>query len=229
MKPKILIAFILISSLSKGQVFVQTHNDAAIGLDRKAWNGLNNTTQHSDGYAHDFTLPPSSDPCEEISSISVEVNFTNYTNNNACPHYLTYFNMFYGCSTYSGGATCLPATNLIAEPNYPVNVNPPIFNYGNPLGSPLNSNFVPNFGDNFSIDIIPVSDPGCNAVTNGHISHEYTITVTVTVSTNTSITPIFDPVADICSGDALTALPTTSNNGITGTWSPALDKTTTTT
>ena len=33
----------------------------------------------------------------------------------------------------------------------------------------------------------------------------------------------------ICSGDPLSPLPTTSNNGVTGTWSPALDNTITTT
>ncbi|MFK7834543.1 MAG: hypothetical protein AB8B52_14820, partial [Winogradskyella sp.] len=41
-------------------------------------------------------------------------------------------------------------------------------------------------------------------------------------------TPVFDPVDPICSGDDLLPLPTTSNNGITGTWSPAIDNTATT-
>ena len=41
--------------------------------------------------------------------------------------------------------------------------------------------------------------------------------------------PSFSPINPICSGSPLTALPTTSNNGVTGTWSPALDNTTTTT
>lgn len=41
--------------------------------------------------------------------------------------------------------------------------------------------------------------------------------------------PEFTPVAAICSGEALSALPATSNNGITGTWSPAINNTTTTT
>jgi gliding motility-associated-like protein len=54
-------------------------------------------------------------------------------------------------------------------------------------------------------------------------------TTTLTITVGSSITPTFDPVADICSGDALTPLATTSTNGITGTWSPALDNTTTTT
>jgi gliding motility-associated-like protein len=43
------------------------------------------------------------------------------------------------------------------------------------------------------------------------------------------ITAVFTQVAPICSGDALADLPTTSNNGVTGTWSPAMDNTATTT
>jgi hypothetical protein len=46
---------------------------------------------------------------------------------------------------------------------------------------------------------------------------------------NANVTPTFNPVAPICSGDALTALPTTSLNGITGTWLPALNNAATTT
>lgn len=44
-----------------------------------------------------------------------------------------------------------------------------------------------------------------------------------------SSTPVFDPVLAICSGATLTALPTTSLNGIKGTWAPALNNTETTT
>ncbi|MFT3683019.1 MAG: sugar-binding protein [Ferruginibacter sp.] len=43
-----------------------------------------------------------------------------------------------------------------------------------------------------------------------------------------SITPKFDAVAAICSGGTLNALPLTSTNSITGTWTPALNNTTTT-
>ena len=53
--------------------------------------------------------------------------------------------------------------------------------------------------------------------------------VMLTITVNQIVTPTFTPVASICSGDTLSPLPTTSNNGITGTWSPALDNTTTTT
>src|SRR5690606_12892240 len=49
------------------------------------------------------------------------------------------------------------------------------------------------------------------------------------ITVSASITPTFEVVDPICSGAALAALHTTSNNGITGTWSPALDNTQTTT
>ncbi len=52
---------------------------------------------------------------------------------------------------------------------------------------------------------------------------------TLTITVNPNVTPTFSAVASICAGDSLSALPTTSNNAITGTWAPALDNTTTTT
>jgi len=52
---------------------------------------------------------------------------------------------------------------------------------------------------------------------------------TMTITVNPLITPTFSQVAAICNGEALAALPTASKNGITGTWSPALNNTATTT
>ncbi|WP_284653340.1 choice-of-anchor L domain-containing protein [Flavobacterium terrisoli] len=51
----------------------------------------------------------------------------------------------------------------------------------------------------------------------------------LTVTVNPNITPTFPGVAPICSGDTLNPLPTTSNEGFVGTWSPALNNTATTT
>jgi alpha-tubulin suppressor-like RCC1 family protein len=51
-------------------------------------------------------------------------------------------------------------------------------------------------------------------------------TLTITVN---PVTPTFTAVTPICTGDVLVALPTTSTNGITGTWSPALNNSVTTT
>ncbi|MDI9255927.1 fibronectin type III domain-containing protein [Flavobacterium sedimenticola] len=52
---------------------------------------------------------------------------------------------------------------------------------------------------------------------------------TLTITVNQPIQATFDPVAAICEGDVLAALPTTSLNGYNGTWSPALNNTATTT
>jgi len=51
----------------------------------------------------------------------------------------------------------------------------------------------------------------------------------VPVTANTSIIPVFTLINDICSGTVLQPLPALSNNGISGSWSPALDNTATTT
>jgi len=51
---------------------------------------------------------------------------------------------------------------------------------------------------------------------------------TMTVQVNPSITPTFDQVAPICSGQSFT-LPTTSTNGFAGAWTPAINNNTTTT
>src|SRR4030095_15456611 len=69
----------------------------------------------------------------------------------------------------------------------------------------------------------------------------YNVTVTITATGCTSaagstngvvhpnVTPNFHHVAPLCFGATLAPLPTTSNNGITGTWAPALNNTATTT
>jgi RHS repeat-associated protein len=56
-----------------------------------------------------------------------------------------------------------------------------------------------------------------------------TTTATIVVTVNPTITPTFDTVSSINSGQSLAALPTTSNNGYTGSWMPSIDNTTTTT
>ena len=57
---------------------------------------------------------------------------------------------------------------------------------------------------------------------------ECATTTSLEIIVDTPISPTFDSVPAICEGDSLTPLPTTSNNGISGTWSPALNNATTT-
>jgi hypothetical protein len=65
--------------------------------------------------------------------------------------------------------------------------------------------------------VTAVSPTGCNA------------TGQVQVTVNEIVTPTFEAVAPVCNGGLIAPLPSTSTNGITGTWSPALDNTATTT
>lgn len=53
--------------------------------------------------------------------------------------------------------------------------------------------------------------------------------IRITVNNGNQPTPTFNPVQAICSGANLNPLPTTSNEGISGTWSPTLNNTATTT
>jgi hypothetical protein len=68
----------------------------------------------------------------------------------------------------------------------------------------------------YRVIITPVAF-GCEVISNAAI-----------LTVNPNITPTFAAVAPICSGATLSPLPTTSTNGITGTWSPALNNTATT-
>ena len=54
-------------------------------------------------------------------------------------------------------------------------------------------------------------------------------TATLSITVNPTVIPTFAALSPICQGGVLTALPTSSINGITGTWSPALNNQVTTT
>lgn len=56
-----------------------------------------------------------------------------------------------------------------------------------------------------------------------------TTNVNGTLIVNSNVTPTFNPIAAICAGTTLNALPTTSLNSIVGSWSPAVNNQTTTT
>jgi gliding motility-associated-like protein len=96
------------------------------------------------------------------------------------------------------------------------------------VGAPLSS--LPSTSNN---GIIGSWSPALNNTT----TTTYTFTPTagqcasstqMTIVVNQLIAPIFNQIADICSGQNIT-LPPTSLNGITGSWSPAINNTQTTT
>ena len=55
------------------------------------------------------------------------------------------------------------------------------------------------------------------------------IPIQVTINAVPNTVPVFDPIAPICAGSTAPILPNVSSNGISGSWSPAIDNTTTTT
>jgi hypothetical protein len=71
--------------------------------------------------------------------------------------------------------------------------------------------------------------PGFYSVLVTNSNNCSTSSSTTSVTVNPLTVPSFTQVAPICQGGTLNALPTTSNNGILGNWSPALNSTATTT
>ncbi|MBL0013250.1 MAG: hypothetical protein IPP30_05645 [Flavobacterium sp.] len=55
------------------------------------------------------------------------------------------------------------------------------------------------------------------------------LSLSSTITVNSNVTPQFEQVASICSGATLNALPTTSINGVSGTWAPPINNAETTT
>ncbi len=111
----------------------------------------------------------------------------------------------------------------------------------NPMATPLFTQVAPICsGDNLSPlpttsnnGVMGIWAPAINNTTTTTYtfmpnSGECATTATMEITVNPSVTPIFTQIAPICNEDTLSALPTTSNNGITGTWSPAINNTATT-
>lgn len=88
------------------------------------------------------------------------------------------------------------------------------------LGSTGNGN-IPQFTTTSAGTSVVTVTPTLNGCTGNTTSFNIVVA--------SSITPLFTQVSPICSGGSLAPLPTTSNNGIVGSWSPSLNNTATTT
>ena len=111
-------------------------------------------------------------------------------------------------SNFSEGATQLPVTLGL----------PPVLSYLWSTGEITKTK---------ATDVLTANTTYMVTVTNTATGCSTLQTVEVAVTQN--IVPTFVDVAPVCSGTALSALPTTSLNNVAGTWSPALDNTATTT
>jgi gliding motility-associated-like protein len=93
---------------------------------------------------------------------------------------------------------------------------------------------LPNVSDNgitgtWSPSTLDYFTPGTTLYTFTPSTGQCATTTTLTVTITANVTPTFTQVAPICSGDALSSLPSSSLEGITGTWAPAMNNTATTT
>jgi len=90
-----------------------------------------------------------------------------------------------------------------------------------------------------TVSNVPESVPGVwspaiiDTATAGTVTYTFTpdatltpcaVPVTMAITIDAEIIPTFNPIADVCVGGTLT-LPSTSLNGITGTWAPVVDTT----
>ena len=143
-------------------------------------------------------------------------------------------NIMSGTYTFTADANqCV--TNTIVTLNVVVNTNnsptfneiPPICENATPPVLPTTS----NNGITGSWSPFPVSNTASGTYTfttdANQCVDDTIVNLAVTVIPNTI--PIFDTVTPVCSGSNISDLPTTSNNGVTGTWSPAINNTQTTT
>ncbi len=159
-------------------------------------------------------------------SPSAGLSATDIFNPIACPSSST---------TYS--LTVTNSCGCTAEALSIINVSPPVLPTFASIG-PLCQNSVAPLLPTVSIEgitgawnpsSINTSIAGTSTYTFTPSTGQCALIDSITITIDPKLTPTFNPVAAICSGDILTPLPTTSLNGITGTWSPSLNNTSTTT
>src|SRR6218665_808982 len=206
---------------------------------------LDNTTTTT------YTFTPNADQCATTASLTITVNqpitptfnpvaaICNGDTLLALP--TTSVNSYNGTwapaldNTATTTYTFTPTTGQCATTaSLTINVNQPITPTFNPVAAICNGDTLsalPTTSVNsYNGTWAPALDNTATTTytftpTNGQCATTTSLTITV----NQPITPTFNPVAAICNGDTLTALPTTSVNAYNGTWSPALDNTATTT
>jgi gliding motility-associated-like protein len=116
--------------------------------------------------------------------------------------------------------------NPIITPSF--NSIGPLCQNSTPVNLPLSStNATPILGT-WSSPVVSTATPGTNTFLFTPASGQCATTQTMAVTINPTILPLFSAISPVCSGAAI-SLPPTSTNGYTGSWSPAINNTQTTT
>ncbi|WP_395052605.1 gliding motility-associated C-terminal domain-containing protein, partial [Flavobacterium sp.] len=136
-------------------------------------------------------------------------------------------------NTASGTYTFTPTSGLCALAttlNVTVLIITPTFDVVNPVCSGTTS---PTLATTSNNGIVGTWNPATvSNTTSGNYTftpnaNQCATTLTINITVNPTITPVFTTISPFCQNGIPPTLPTTSNNGITGTWNPAtVDNTT---
>lgn len=198
-----------------------------------------------------YTFTPSSNSCASTATMTVTVNTTLVTPhfNNIAPICIGDIVALPTTSTNAITGTWSPAFNSQTTTTYTFTPNSGQCAVTTTLTITVNGNLLtPSFaqinpicvGSTFSLPTVSLN--GVTGSWSPAIDNQNTTTYTFTpnagqcavattmevVVSNASTTPVFSPISAICAGDFV-QLPSTSLNGITGSWSPAANNQATTT
>jgi hypothetical protein len=137
-----------------------------------------------------------------------------------------------GTATYANYGCLAPFT--VQDNSVVLDAPDPVAPTFNPVGPFCNGAVIPGLPTS-STNVPPITGTWSPAINNtATTTYAFTPTaglcasptnLTITITPN--VTPTFAPVGPFCSGATIPALPTTSNEGITGTWSPVISNTAT--
>ena len=116
------------------------------------------------------------------------------------------------CSNNNTSISLMNTTPTGTSIQWTVSSNPFVIGASNGTGATINQTLTNNSSQTQTITYTITATKG-----------PCTVVSTTVVSVNPNTIPTFNAVNPICQGDVLSALPISSLNGITGTWSPALN------
>ncbi len=243
--PLVAPAFTQVNSICAGATLSPLPTTSTNGVSGTWAPALNNTATTT------YTFTPTAGQCASTATMTIAVN------NNTAPTFTQVAPVCAGAtlsplpttSTNSITGTWAPALNNTATTTYTftptagqcattttmtITVNPvvtPTFTAVGPVCSGAALSALPTTSTNgVSGTWAPaLNNTATTTYTFTPAAGQCATTTTMTITVNPNVAPAFTQVAPICSGGVLSALPTTSTNGISGTWAPALNNTTTTT
>ncbi|WP_445719283.1 choice-of-anchor L domain-containing protein [Flavobacterium sp.] len=243
--PNVTPTFTAVAPICSGATLSALPTTSTNGINGTWSPALNNTTTTT------YTFTPTAGQCATTTTLTITVN------PNVTPTFAAVAPICSGAtlsalpttSTNGINGTWSPALNNTATTTYTFTPTAGQCATTTTLTITVNPNVTPTFAavapicSGATLSALPTtSTNGINGswspALDNMVTTTYTFTplagqcatnTTLTITVNPNVTPIFAAVAPICSGTTLSVLPTTSTNGINGTWSPALNNTTTTT